>query len=76
MRYGRGDAPLGIEEHDPITETFRRGTSAAGSALGIIDGAGHLSFCDPVDPTTARGFLETDGRCGGHARGRRPAGGT
>ncbi len=60
VRYGRGDAPLGIEDHDPITETFRRGTSAAGSALGIIDGAGHLSLCDPLDPTTARGFLEAD----------------
>ena len=69
VRYGRGDAPLGIEEHDPITETFRRGTSAAGSALGIIEGGGHLSFCDPVDPTTARGFLETDDDADGPATG-------
>jgi len=74
VRYGRGDAPLGIDDHDPITETFRQGTSAAGSALGIIRGAGHLSFCDPVDPTTARGFLETDDDPGGPGRLDRPGG--
>ena len=58
VRYGRGDAPLDRSRHDPITETFDRGTTAPGSALAVLDGAGHLTFCDPVDPTTARGFLE------------------
>ncbi len=33
---------------------------ASGSALAVMDGAGHLDLCDPIDPTTARGFLEDD----------------
>ena len=28
--------------------------------MAVIEGAGHLSFSDPTDPTTARGFLEAD----------------
>lgn len=46
------------QEHDPITATYERGTSATGSALAVVEGAGHLAVCEPVDPTTARGFLE------------------
>lgn len=48
----------GADDHDPVAATFTQGATAAGSALAVIRGAGHLTFCDPLDPTTARGFLE------------------
>ena len=60
VRYGRGEAPLRQDEHDPVAATFLQGAKAEGSVLAVIDGAGHLTFCDPTDPTTARGFLEPD----------------
>lgn len=54
VRYGRD----GDDAHDPITATFERGTTAAGSALAVLRGAGHLVAGAPPDPTSARGFLE------------------
>ncbi len=67
VRYGTGPAPADRASHDPVTATFERGVTAAGSALVVLEGAGHLTFCDPVDPTTARGFLEPDHRGDGAA---------
>jgi dienelactone hydrolase len=44
-------------DHDPVSATFATAT-APGSALVVLRTATHLTLCDPVDSTTARGFLE------------------
>jgi len=54
----RYEATSPTDAHDPVTDTYLRGATAVGSALAVIAGAGHLAVCDPIDPTTARGFLE------------------
>jgi len=51
----RYDAGAG---HDPVTATYERATMAPGSTLAVLRTATHLTLCDPVDTTTARGFLE------------------
>ena len=48
------------DQHDPISATFERGATAPGSTLAVLATATHLSICDPVDTTSARGFLEDD----------------
>ncbi len=55
-RYGAGDR-LG---HHPVARTFTEGVSdpTGSSARVVVRNATHLSVLDPVDPTTARGFLE------------------
>jgi predicted dienelactone hydrolase len=55
-RYNAADR----SKHDPILDTFLHGADAEGSVLAVIRGAQHLTFCDPVNPTTARGFLEPE----------------
>lgn len=55
IRYGAAD---GTRTHDPIAATYETAAGTPGSALVVLESATHLTFCDPVDPTTARGFLE------------------
>ena len=64
VRYGAE----GSDRHDPLAATFEHGATAPRSVFALIDGAGHLLFCDPVDPTTARGFLEPEPGPGTAAR--------
>jgi len=56
VRYSEDGGPT--DDHDPIHATFDRGTTAPGSTLVMLAEATHLTLCDPVDPTSARGFLE------------------
>jgi dienelactone hydrolase len=44
-------------ELDPVAATFAA-AACPGSALAVIEGAGHMAACHPPDPITARGFLE------------------
>lgn len=65
VRYGKDheldtDTDTPNDVHDPVRATFERGTSAPGSTLAVLATATHLSFCDPIDPTSARGFLEEE----------------
>lgn len=56
---GSGD-PRPVTAADPVELTFHNALSAADGAHAwvTVAGAGHFAFCDPVDPTSARGFLE------------------
>jgi dienelactone hydrolase len=55
-RYGAALA----EGHHPVVRTFREAVSdpTGASVRVVVRNATHLSILDPVDPTTARGFLE------------------
>jgi dienelactone hydrolase len=55
-RYGTALA----EGHHPVVRTFREGVSdpTGASVRVVVRNATHLSILDPVDSTTARGFLE------------------
>ncbi len=48
------------QDHDPLRATFEHATTAAGSVLALIEGGNHETICHPVDPCSARGFLEPD----------------
>lgn len=56
-RYG-ASARSTVDAHDPVAATFETAASTSGSTLAVLRTATHLTLCDPVDPTTARGFLE------------------
>jgi dienelactone hydrolase len=56
-RYVRADGSNPTDHH-PVLATFRHAVTAQGSALVTLRDARHLTLCDPVDTTTARGFLE------------------
>lgn len=55
---------------DPVAATFHRALADADGAhaWAKVAGAGHFTFCDPVDETSARGFLEAPQPGGGDAR--------
>ncbi|TXS09957.1 alpha/beta hydrolase [Streptomyces sp. ms191] len=54
-RYALTDA-----DADPVARTFHEALTDSGGAHAWvrIAGAGHFALCDPVDATSARGFLE------------------
>ncbi|MFJ7270390.1 hypothetical protein ACIQV3_27780 [Streptomyces sp. NPDC099050] len=56
-RYG----PQAGAGEDPVARTFHDALADAGGAHAWVKvaAAGHFTICDPVDPTSARGFLET-----------------
>jgi dienelactone hydrolase len=53
---------LGDAAHDPVARTFHEGISRSeGDSFWVrVKGATHLSVQHPIDPTSARGFLELD----------------
>ncbi|MGW0364675.1 alpha/beta hydrolase family protein [Streptomyces sp. NPDC002990] len=55
---------------DPVARTFHRALPDADGAHAWVKlaGAGHFTFCDPVDPTSARAFLEPPQAAGSAAR--------
>ncbi|MFG2972483.1 hypothetical protein ACGFYY_05695 [Streptomyces sp. NPDC048331] len=63
-RYGAAPAPAADADDDaaadPVVRTFHEALADAGGAHAWVRvaGAGHFAFCDPVDATSARGFLE------------------
>lgn len=55
-RYGE---EVGSSAHSPVRRTFDAGVGEDVPALEVVmAGANHLAVCHPVDPTSARGFLE------------------
>ncbi|MFF3214384.1 alpha/beta hydrolase family protein [Streptomyces sp. NPDC002886] len=65
-RYG----PAAQPGDDPVARTFHEALADADGAhawVKVAD-AGHFTVCDPVDATSARGFLDTPGRSEGDAR--------
>lgn len=56
-RYG----PQAAAGDDPVARTFHDALADAEGAHAWVKvaAAGHFAICDPVDPTSARGFLET-----------------
>ncbi|MET9653343.1 MULTISPECIES: dienelactone hydrolase family protein [unclassified Streptomyces] len=64
-RYAAADA-----DADPVARTFHEALTDAGGAHAWvrIAGAGHFTLCDPVDATSARGFLEAPEPEGSGAR--------
>ena len=56
-RYGVEPGSVG---HSPVHRTFTDGVHAPTAAYEVVlAGANHLAICNPEDPTTARGFLES-----------------
>lgn len=68
-RYGSASATA--TDADPVVRTFHEALADAGGvhAWVRVAGAGHFAFCDPVDATSARGFLEA-GRDGSTSAAR------
>ncbi|MFD3677020.1 hypothetical protein [Streptomyces sp. NPDC058613] len=69
-RYASGTV-TGAAAVDPVELTFREALTDNGGehAWVRVAGAGHFTVCDPVDPTSARAFLEESGSTGDAARG-------
>ena len=60
-RYGEGDDQAAGERVDPLARTLATlpaGPAADASRHEVVEGANHFSVAHPVDPTSARAFLD------------------
>ncbi|MFD3934656.1 dienelactone hydrolase family protein [Streptomyces sp. NPDC058611] len=72
-RYGAAPAADADPDPDPVARTFDEALADAGGAHAWVRvaGAGHFALCEPVDATSARGFLEAAPEAGGDDAGSR-----